>query len=94
MTYVNRRKSKFFFLVIFQSKAIKKNSYPTAAHAVVWKTKQVEIRDLTKYGSNAVIRGWGIRFEDTTSPVDPGDKGKVAEAVDVCFPDEVRCGQR
>ncbi|CAN0446819.1 unnamed protein product, partial [Ectocarpus sp. 8 AP-2014] len=24
--------------------------------------------------------------ETTSSPVDPGDKGKVAEAVDVCFP--------
>ena len=50
---------------------------------------QVEIRDLSKFGSTAVVRGCGMRFEDTTSPVDPGDKGKVAEAVDVCYPDEV-----
>lgn len=50
----------------------------------------MEIRDLSKFGSAAVVRGRGVRFEDTTSPVDPGDRGKVAEAVDVCYPDEVR----
>lgn len=47
---------------------------------------QVEMKDLTKYGSAAVARGQGLTFETTSSPVDPGDKGKVAEAVDVCFP--------
>lgn len=51
--------------------------------------KQVEVRDLSKYGCVAAVKGRGVRFEDTTSPVDPGDKGKVAEAVDVCFPEEV-----
>lgn len=44
------------------------------------------MKDLTKYGSAAVARGQGLTFETTSSPVDPGDKGKVAEAVDVCFP--------
>ncbi|CAM9598948.1 unnamed protein product, partial [Ectocarpus sp. 13 AM-2016] len=44
------------------------------------------MKDLTKYGSAAVARGQGLKFETTSSPVDPGDKGKVAEAVDVCFP--------
>lgn len=58
--------------------------------AYTFYTHQVEIRDLSKFGSAAVVRGSGVRFEDTTSPVDPGDKGKVAEAVDVCYPDEVR----
>lgn len=56
--------------------------------ANIYKT-QVEIRDLSKYGSAAVARGQGLTFEDTTSPVDPGDRGKVAEAVDVCFPEKV-----
>ncbi|CAM9458952.1 unnamed protein product, partial [Pylaiella littoralis] len=50
--------------------------------------KQVKISDLSKYSSWAVVRGQGLTFEDTTSPVDPGDKGKVAEAVDVCFPEK------
>lgn len=49
----------------------------------------MEIRDLSKYGSSAVARGAGLTFADTSSPVDPGDKGKVAEAVDVCFPEKV-----
>lgn len=49
----------------------------------------MEIRDLSKYGAEAVARGRGLAFEDTSSPVDPGDKGKVAEAVDVCFPEKV-----
>lgn len=44
---------------------------------------------MSKYGSAAVARGRGLTFEGTTSPVDPGDKGKVAEAMDVCFPDKV-----
>ena len=47
------------------------------------------MRDLSKYGSSAVVRGQGVTFADTTSPVDPGDRGKVAEAVDVCFPEKV-----
>lgn len=51
---------------------------------------QVEIKDLSKFGSTAIAKGGGLRFEDTTSPVDPGEKGKVAEAMDVCFPREVR----
>lgn len=51
--------------------------------------RQVEVRDLSKYGCVAAVKGRGVRLEDTTSPVDPGDKGKVAEAVDVCFPEEV-----
>lgn len=55
---------------------------------------QMEIRDLSKYGSSAVVRGQGVTFADTTSPVDPGDKGKVAEAVDVCFPEKVKKGGR
>lgn len=54
----------------------------------------MEIQDLTKYQSVALARGPGLRFEDTSSPVDPGDKGKVAEAVDVCFPAEVHYTSR
>ena len=46
------------------------------------------MRDLSKYGSSAVVRGQGVTFADTSSPVDPGDTGKVAEAVDVCFPEK------
>ncbi|CAM9250646.1 unnamed protein product [Scytosiphon promiscuus] len=50
--------------------------------------EQVGIKDLTKFGSAATARGRGLKFEETSSPVDPGDKGKVAEAIDVCFPEE------
>lgn len=51
---------------------------------------KVEMKDLTKFGSAATARGRELKFEETSSPVDPGDKGKVAEAIDVCFPEEVR----
>lgn len=51
---------------------------------------KVEIKDLSKYGSTAVAKGDGMRFEETTSPVDPGETGKVAEAVDVCFSQQVK----
>lgn len=51
------------------------------------------MKDLTKFGSAAMARGRGLKFEETTSPVDPGDKGKVAEAIDVCFPEEVRASR-
>ncbi|CAM9133566.1 unnamed protein product, partial [Hapterophycus canaliculatus] len=52
--------------------------------------EEVEMKDLSKFGSVAMAKGRGLRFEETSSPVDPGDKGKVAEAVDVCYPEEVR----
>lgn len=50
----------------------------------------MDIKDLSKYGSITVAKGSGVRFEETTSPVDSGESGKVAEAVDVVFPEEVR----
>ncbi|CAM9290601.1 unnamed protein product, partial [Discosporangium mesarthrocarpum] len=50
--------------------------------------EEVLLSDLSKFGSMAVCRGPGVRFEETTSPVDPGEKGKVAEAMDVCFPED------